>query len=93
SDTYRNILLCADKLSVSSISIPAISTGVHKYPKDFAAQVALETLSKELGRCEHVRSVLLVCSDMETANAYRAAAGGLALTSFQLVDLMPETLD
>ena len=88
--TYCNILLCADQLAAHSISIPALATGMHKYPKGFAAQVALETLAQELGYCEQVRSVLLVSSDMETASAYQAAAAGLGLTSFVLVDLMPK---
>lgn len=91
-DTWRNILHCADSLRIQTLSVPAISTGMHKYPKELAAQVALETLADGLSRCSFVRRVLLVSSDVETASAYREAAGRLGLTSFEWVDLMPGVL-
>lgn len=88
-DTWRNILHCADSLRIQTLSVPAISTGMHKYPKELAAQIALETLADGLSRCSFVRRVLLVSSDVETAIAYRVVAGRLGLTSFEWVDLMP----
>lgn len=91
-DTWRNILHCADSVQAATLSVPAISTGIHKYPKDFAAQVALETLAVELERCSFVSSVLLVSSDAKTANAYREKATKLASTVVELVDLMPSGL-
>lgn len=91
-ETWRNILHCADSVQVQTLSVPAISTGIHKYPKNFAAGIALEILAAELGRCNFVQSVLLVSSNVETAIAYRKANVGFDLTSFDWIDLMPDFL-
>lgn len=91
-ETWRNILHCADSVQARTLSVPAISTGMHKYPKDFAAGVALETLASELGQCRFVRDVLLVSSDVATANVYRKLVEKRDLTTFELVDLMPGDL-
>lgn len=91
--TYRNIMNCADQLQARTLSVPAISTGIHKYPIDFAAQVALETLADELRKCNFVHTVLVVSSNSETACAYREMAGRLGLTAVELVDLLPDFLE
>ncbi len=42
----KNSLLKADELGVSSISIPAISTGIFGFPKDKGAEIILKTIKK-----------------------------------------------
>lgn len=41
---YRNSLRLARENGVRTVAFPAISTGVYGYPKDEAAEIALETL-------------------------------------------------
>lgn len=44
SDCYRNSLKLAVENNLSSIAFPGISTGVYGYPKEEAAQIAIETV-------------------------------------------------
>lgn len=90
-ETYRNILRCADQLQIETLSIPAISTGMHKYPKDFAAQVTLETLAQELEQCVFIRNVILVSSSVENAQAYRENIR-LGLGVVSMTSLLPMSI-
>lgn len=44
ADCYKNSLALAQKQGLRSIAFPAISTGVFRYPKDEAAEIALTTV-------------------------------------------------
>jgi O-acetyl-ADP-ribose deacetylase (regulator of RNase III) len=65
---YSNSLDLAVKLNIRSIAFPAISRGIYGFPKERAAQIALNGLRKHKG---DVDSVLFVCFDAETASIYR----------------------
>lgn len=63
ADCYRNILRVARENNLSSIAIPAISTGIFGYPTDQAAQVVHDTLYEDLqkngqGSLQEIRFVL-----------------------------------
>ena len=45
ASAYRSCLKLALELNVSSISFPAISTGIYGYPLDMAAANALKTVT------------------------------------------------
>ncbi len=47
-DAYRNSLLLAAELHLSTVSFPAISTGVYGFPKEEAADIVYTTLKKYL---------------------------------------------
>ena len=57
---YRSSLDVAVRLGLSSVSFPAISTGVYGYPREAAARVVWETLSAYLAAHNAPRLVTLV---------------------------------
>jgi len=44
NDTIQGVLMLADQLGLSSIAIPAISTGIFGFPKDIAAPVIYNSI-------------------------------------------------
>ncbi|MGO2727703.1 MAG: O-acetyl-ADP-ribose deacetylase [Raoultella ornithinolytica] len=71
ADAYRNSLQLASANSYRSIAFPAISTGVYGYPKQAAAEIAVQTVSTFLMRYNPLERVCFVCFDEETADIYR----------------------
>lgn len=87
--TYQGILQRADELQITSLSIPAIATGIHKYPAEFAARVVLEFLVEAMPNYKHLKSILIVCANKENAGAYSKTYQESATNSVQLIDLLP----
>ena len=69
---YRRALEIAEDHGLSSIAFPAISTGVYAYPKQEAAQVAVDAVRDTLPRTPGITRVIFCCFDEETAAVYRA---------------------
>jgi O-acetyl-ADP-ribose deacetylase (regulator of RNase III) len=68
---YRNSLLLAEQEGLASIAFPSISTGVYGYPKDLAAEVALQTVKATLESTPGIVRVVFVCFDQENFSLYR----------------------
>jgi len=66
---YRNCLVVADRLKIKSIAFPAISTGIYGFPRQRAAQIAVEEVQEHRGSIE---TLLFVCFDENTAEIYRS---------------------
>lgn len=67
---YENSIALAAEHDVRTIAFPAISTGIYGYPKDEAAQVALDAVTRALERhtiIEEVRMVFFSASDADLA--------------------------
>jgi len=62
----------ASKLKVSSVALPAISTGIFGYPKEQGTRVILEEVVKFLkeNKDTSLREVHLTSIDEETANLF-----------------------
>ena len=71
---YRACFALARELGVESIAFPAISTGVYRYPKGQAAQIAVRE-SQELADAAGVTLVEFVCFDEPTAMLYERLLG------------------
>lgn len=70
SSAYTNSLQLALDHQVRSISFPNISTGIYKFPKDKAAQIAIKTVSDFLATTDKIERVLFVCFDEENYSIY-----------------------
>ena len=61
---YRNSLKLAMEYGLSSIAFPAISTGVYGYPKEQAAQIAVDTI-KEFLKDNDIEVTLVAFGDLD----------------------------
>lgn len=68
---YRKSLEIADSLGIKSVAFPNISTGVYRFPKDIAAQIAINTVRQIINN-EHmnIEEVVFVCFDDDNYNLY-----------------------
>jgi len=71
---YRRCLSLAAEHMVESIAFPAISTGVYGFPKQRAAEIAVETVRGNAG--PRLKRIVFCCFDEETARIYEDLLGG-----------------
>ena len=72
ANCYRNCLLLAEKHGLGTIAFPGISTGIYRFPKDKAAEIAIDTVRSMSGSLHHVCEVSFVCFDDESLGSYKA---------------------
>lgn len=73
SACYRNSFEVALKNKVRSIAFPSVSTGMYRFPKQQAAQIALDVMRAEEGRFE---KIIACCFSQQDADIYRALLEG-----------------
>ncbi|WEK56066.1 MAG: O-acetyl-ADP-ribose deacetylase [Candidatus Cohnella colombiensis] len=67
---YSNSLNLALKNGISSISFPNISTGIYRFPKEQAAEVALITVLEFVKNNSSINHVQFVCYDEDNERIY-----------------------
>lgn len=72
ANCYRSSLILADRHGLNSIAFPGISTGIYRFPKREAAEIAVHTVREAATTLRHVQEVLFVCFDAESVDIYRA---------------------
>ncbi len=72
---YRRSLEIAAEHGLKSVAFPGISTGIYGYPKDKAAQVAVDTVSGFAEQATSVEAVIFVCFDTESEGIYKRILG------------------
>jgi O-acetyl-ADP-ribose deacetylase (regulator of RNase III) len=72
---YEKTLSLADDLMAKSIAFPCISTGVYRYPKVDAAQIALLAIRKHVEQKTSIERIDLVCFDEESYEIYQRLLG------------------
>jgi len=72
ADCYRNSLELAAKHNVKTITFPAISTGVYRFPLERAAQIALQTVRESLTSYPQIEKVIFVCFNEVAYQTYMA---------------------
>jgi O-acetyl-ADP-ribose deacetylase len=75
ANCYRNSLLLAEEHQLGRIAFPGISTGVYRFPKDRAAEIAVSTVRSMSDRITHVREVVFVAFDEESMRLYEELLG------------------
>ena len=68
---YRNSLLIAENLKLKSIAFPNISTGVYDFPKQLAAEIAMEEVKSFLALNSLPEKVIFCAFDEENYEIYR----------------------
>jgi O-acetyl-ADP-ribose deacetylase len=68
---YLNSLKIAEKLGVKSIAFPNISTGVYRFPKKRAAEIAVNAVKQFSDTVTGIERVIFVCFDEENFRIYR----------------------
>ncbi|KAL1110042.1 hypothetical protein AAG570_014164 [Ranatra chinensis] len=71
ASAYTNSLAEAVRVGASSVAFPGISTGVYGYPKELAAEVALNAIMDFLKCDKTITEVRLVCFSDEAACLYQ----------------------
>lgn len=69
SDCYSNSLQLAEEYNLKSVAFPNISTGVYRFPKERAAEIAVNTVKNFFARS--VQEVIFVCFDDENYEIYK----------------------
>jgi O-acetyl-ADP-ribose deacetylase (regulator of RNase III) len=73
ANCYRRSLELAADHGLSSIAFPAISTGAYGYPREAAAETAVETVAAFLSAAPHrLNRVVFCCFDHVSADHHRA---------------------
>ena len=69
ANCYKNCFKIAENKELKSIAFPNISTGIYHFPKDKAAEIAIETVKSF--QFNSIEEVIFVCFDQENYNLYK----------------------
>jgi len=72
---YESCLKIASEEKFNSIAFPNISTGVYRFPKRDAAEIAIKTVVGFLSEHEYPKEVLFVVFDKENLELYQDLTG------------------
>ena len=70
ADCYLNSLKIALENDIKTIAFPNISTGIYSYPKQLAAEIAVQTVNDFLIENEAIEEVIFICFDEENFKIY-----------------------
>ncbi len=71
ANCYHNSLQLAVEHGVKTIAFPNISTGVYRFPKPEAAEIAIDAVKQFLTTDKHLTEVFFVCFDDENYELYK----------------------
>ncbi|MCS4304312.1 O-acetyl-ADP-ribose deacetylase [Chryseobacterium sp. BIGb0232] len=69
SACYKNALKLAEDLEIKIIAFPNISTGIYKFPKELAGEIAVNEVRKF--QSDSIEKVIFVCFDEENEEIYK----------------------
>ncbi|RWY57190.1 O-acetyl-ADP-ribose deacetylase [Mucilaginibacter gilvus] len=68
---YANSLKLAVENGIQTIAFPNISTGVYRFPKQRAAEIAVATVENFLAENHQITQVIFICFDDENLGIYQ----------------------
>jgi O-acetyl-ADP-ribose deacetylase (regulator of RNase III) len=71
SNCYINCLKLAMEYQLTSIAFPNISTGIYHFPKDLAAQIAINEVQNFLANKTTITQIIFACFDQENLYIYQ----------------------
>jgi O-acetyl-ADP-ribose deacetylase (regulator of RNase III) len=71
ANCYSNSLKLAVENGIKTIAFPNISTGVYRFPKQRAAEIAVETVNEFLAENKMIDEVIFICFDDENLGIYQ----------------------
>ena len=71
ASAYRRSIEVAIEVAATSVAFPNISTGIFRFPKPRAADIAIDAV-REAVQCSDIERVIFVCFDDENEQLYRA---------------------
>ncbi len=71
ANCYKNSLEIALKNHIKTIAFPNISTGVYKFPKKSAAQIAINEVKIFIKKYPEIEKIIFVCFDNENFEIYK----------------------
>jgi len=75
ANCYTNSLEIAVEIGIKTIAFPNISTGIYRFPKDKAAEIAVQTVRLFLEKHTGIEQVIFVCFDEENLALYKILLG------------------
>lgn len=70
TNAYSNSLALAEQHKFATIAFPNISTGVYGFPKNKAAEIAVNTVSGFMHSSKSLQEIIFVCFDTENYQLY-----------------------
>ena len=70
---YQRCFALVREHGLKTIAFPAISTGVYRFPKEKAAEIAITEIKQALELDSNIEQVVMVCFGAETRVAYEKA--------------------
>ncbi|MFW1858526.1 O-acetyl-ADP-ribose deacetylase [Acinetobacter defluvii] len=86
-NAYINSLKLAEQKHLQSIAFPNISTGVYRFPKFEAADIAITTTVDFMKNAQHVQEVNFVCFDVENFKIYRQRLAQIDTSDVQILGI------
>lgn len=71
ASAYNSSLRLAIDHQIKTIAFPNISTGVYRFPKRRAAEIAIATVREFLARNSELEKIIFVCYDAENYELYK----------------------
>ena len=76
TNCYLNSLKLASKHGLQTLAFPNISTGVYRFPKEKAADIAIATVTDYLKKDKSIEKAYFVCFDNENYAIYKEKLEG-----------------
>jgi O-acetyl-ADP-ribose deacetylase len=71
ANCYRNSLRLAVENGVTTMAFPNISTGIYRFPKPEAADIAIYTVQQFITNDKRLEKIIFVCFDDENYSLYK----------------------